>query len=148
MTYWCVHVRAEGSQSNVLLYASVSVVNFTTCYEMLKTHGITVYTSMLCMNTKNNKGTCQGDGGGPVACASGGHNVRRWHRIVGRRLREMYPGRIHVRELLHRHHQCSHQKLCAPTLNTSVCSSFDFVLVCFSARELRMMLLFIGGDIL
>ena len=68
----CSRSRAGGSTSSVLLYATVSVVNFTACYSALQAYGDTVYSSMLCTSTTNGKDTCQGDSGGPVACASGG----------------------------------------------------------------------------
>ena len=58
--------------SNVLLYATVSVVNFTTCYNALQARGNTVYSSMLCTSSTSNTDSCSGDSGGPVVCALGG----------------------------------------------------------------------------
>ena len=68
----CSHSRSGGSSSEVLLYASVSVVDFIRCYNALQALGHTVYSSMLCTSTTNGRDTCQGDSGGPVACALGG----------------------------------------------------------------------------
>ena len=56
---------------DVLLYASVSVVDFSTCYSELQAHNKTVYMSMLCTSTMNYTDTSQGDSGGPVACSLG-----------------------------------------------------------------------------
>ena len=69
----CLRSRAKvfDNASDVLLYASVSVVDFSTCYSELQAYNKTVYMSMLCTSTTNNTDACQGDSGGPVACSLG-----------------------------------------------------------------------------
>ena len=68
----CLSSRAGGSTSSMLLYATVSVVDFTTCYSALQANGDTVYSSMLCTSMTSKNDSCAGNSGGPVACASGG----------------------------------------------------------------------------
>lgn len=68
----CSCSHAGGNASDLLLYASVSVVDFGTCYSALQACcNFTVDPSMLCASATNT-GTCQGDSGGPVACDSEG----------------------------------------------------------------------------
>ena len=64
---------ADGNFSPVLLYAAVSVVEYTSCQSALVSYG-GIDPSMLCTSSTNNTDTCQGDSGGPVVCPSGGIN--------------------------------------------------------------------------
>ena len=71
LRFICSRSRAGGDMSSVLLYATVSVVNYTACYSALQVYNYTLYSSILCTSTTNYTGQCYYDGGGPVACASG-----------------------------------------------------------------------------
>lgn len=55
--------NVDGPISSSLLYAAVSVVDYTTC-----TKAIGVVPSELCTSTTGGKDACLGDSGGPVAC--------------------------------------------------------------------------------
>lgn len=57
--------------SALLLYASVSIVDFNTCYNALQQYNETVYSTMLCTSATTTD-SCQGDSGGPVNCPSNG----------------------------------------------------------------------------
>ena len=69
----CARWSAGGNTSDVLLYASVSIVDYDTCI-CLRRFTSTVYKSMLCTSATNGFDSCQGDSGGPVVCAWKGTN--------------------------------------------------------------------------
>ena len=71
LRFICSRSRAGGDTSSVLLYSTVSVVNYTACNSALQVYNYTLYSSMLCTSTTNYTGQCFYDGGVPVACASG-----------------------------------------------------------------------------